>query len=483
MERALAPPVERFRWQLAPLFIAWIIRWIDWAHDGSGGEMIFPKLEIFCFVLSAFLCTAFAQPIHMDTTGPYKTLGLRDVFLPYPTPGSSRMMNLRLLYPCDRKEHPEKQHPHFINSRTFNYAFMKFGNKLSPAFSWLISHWALLQLPVWANGPLYPPQALPRPSVDHEGKAIKHKKVKTSTGKYPLVIFSHGLGGNKEMYSALCLELASHGYVVGVMEHMDGSALLVRTPDGKVYHHDYDYFIPEKNNEQEKYKEGRRQQCEHRLEDILALRTALKARILEEGPLSPGSGAQLTDFKGCIDFDRTAVIGHSFGGATAIAAAITQASSGREDSPFAPFRALVVYDPACAWMPLSIQNKLFQAAKSVPLVPPTLGLWSEDWFKWEWGMLPKYKEAVTSGAFAPGSAIYAIPGSGHFFATDIMLLLPVWMSRYFQFTRVNGEISMMQTRASTIAFLDLLVKNDYTHKAGEQEALQMALEKAMKIGP
>ena len=38
-------------------------------------------------------------------------------------------------------------------------------------------------------------------------------------GKWPLVLFSHGLGGCEEMYSQLCSFIASYGYIVVAVEH------------------------------------------------------------------------------------------------------------------------------------------------------------------------------------------------------------------------------------------------------------------------
>ncbi|XP_076349771.1 platelet-activating factor acetylhydrolase 2, cytoplasmic-like [Tachypleus tridentatus] len=48
----------------------------------------------------------------------------------------------------------------------------------------------------------------------------------TESHKFPVVVFSHGLGCFRSSYSTICLELASNGYIVAAVEHRDYSACL-----------------------------------------------------------------------------------------------------------------------------------------------------------------------------------------------------------------------------------------------------------------
>ena len=43
-------------------------------------------------------------------------------------------------------------------------------------------------------------------------------------GRWPVLVFSHGLGGSRNAYSHICGSLASHGIVVVAPDHRDGSA-------------------------------------------------------------------------------------------------------------------------------------------------------------------------------------------------------------------------------------------------------------------
>src|SRR5688500_16055432 len=91
-----------------------------------------------------------------------------------------------------------------------------------------------------SRSPDTPPGEEPPPldvSLDDVQFPVTHARrgvpVDTSTGLLPVVVFTPGFGGNRELGTALVEDLASHGYVVVTVGHTY-EAGQVEFPDGRV---------------------------------------------------------------------------------------------------------------------------------------------------------------------------------------------------------------------------------------------------------
>ncbi|KAF8812247.1 hypothetical protein BYT27DRAFT_7132610 [Phlegmacium glaucopus] len=78
----------------------------------------------------------------------------------------------------------------------------------------------LLKIPVYPNASLLSPSKANSSSKDLLG---------TVPAQWPLVIFSHGLGGTRTMYSQYCSRLAASGRVVIAIEHREGTGAMCMT--------------------------------------------------------------------------------------------------------------------------------------------------------------------------------------------------------------------------------------------------------------
>ncbi|XP_060773353.1 platelet-activating factor acetylhydrolase isoform X2 [Neoarius graeffei] len=217
----------------------------------------------------------------------------------------------RLYYPCQAPEGSDE--PHWIPCREYFNGLADF-MKMSRALSERIFNY------------LFGSYKIP---------AAWNASFKTD-GKYPVIIFSHGLGAFRTLYSAICVELASQGFIVAAVEHRDesGSATFYykEKSEGKQSSQaswetfrpvsdnlveEWMYYRPPKTGESEfllrnNQVKQRADECIKALDLLININSG---KHVENVLLSEFDWSKL---KNSMDLCRIAVMGHSFGGATVI---------------------------------------------------------------------------------------------------------------------------------------------------------------------
>ncbi|XP_021918157.1 platelet-activating factor acetylhydrolase-like isoform X2 [Zootermopsis nevadensis] len=151
--------------------------------------------------------------------------------------------------------------------------------------------------------------------------AVWNADVKQEGGKLPVVVFSHGLGATRFFYSSVCVELASHGFVVAAVEHRDKSAsasYYYKSEDGytdvtptwmkfKVIGLGPGHYAARKKQVTKRVQECRK---------VIDILEKLNSGIYIENVL--GRDFKLGQFKDRLNLTSLTMMGHSFGGATAL---------------------------------------------------------------------------------------------------------------------------------------------------------------------
>jgi len=121
--------------------------------------------------------------------------------------------------------------------------------------------------------------------------AILQVSIFPAKEKYPVVIFSHGFGMSRFLYSAICEELASRGYIVVGIDH-PYAAELVRFPDGREVY----------------------QNAQNIEDKLINLNAAISDVSFVIDNLETINAQEESTFYNKLDLTRIGIFGHSFGG-------------------------------------------------------------------------------------------------------------------------------------------------------------------------
>lgn len=333
------------------------------------------------------------------------------------------------------------------------------------------------------------PEDAAQPRTDPQSRSDEDRP------NFPVVVFSHGLGGSRTLASSICGGLASYGVVVVAMEHRDGSGArtFVNLPPGREAHRDLDdeevdkdpqhtrseekkerrkpsggpgksyykvdYLFPEgnakdttPNNPQGVDLELRGAQIEMRLaeiEEAYHVLTLINEGRGEEvrmfnlrkkgnvGSSSKGlDGINWGDWIGRLHLENVTMAGHSFGGATSVQVI-------RLADRFPWIGQGVLLD---AWGPAFPEDTEQRIRK------PILSIGSEAFMHWQENF--DRVEAICREGLDQGVLCWqmTIRGSTHLSQTDFAVLYPNWMALLVK-TLVNPRRALFLTITSILEFL------------------------------
>ncbi|XP_032911338.1 platelet-activating factor acetylhydrolase isoform X1 [Catharus ustulatus] len=269
--------------------------------------------------------------------------------------------------------------------------------------------------------------------------------------KYPLLVFSHGLGAFRTIYSAICIEMASQGFIVAAVEHRDESASATYYCKRRSVSESQEESTPNMEKEwiyYRKLKTGEEERClrhkqvqQRAQECIKALNLILKINSGEEVTNVLHSDFDWSSLEDSVDTSRIAVMGHSFGGATVIESLSKEMR----------FRCGIALD---VWM-LPVGDDIYQNSVQQPLL-----FINSEKFQWAENIL-KIKKLISNDA---NKKMITIKGSVHQSFPDFTFVSGGIIARFF---KLKGEIDPNEaidiSNHASLAFLQkhLSLKKDF----------------------
>jgi platelet-activating factor acetylhydrolase len=242
--------------------------------------------------------------------------------------------------------------------------------------------------------------------------------------RFPLVLFSHGLGGSMELYTQLCQQISSCGYIVVALEHEDGSACYA-APEGSKDDDDDGaattplfYTRPDDSPySRHKVTSFRQAFLQQRVEETTqVVEYILSAATAEDDKMDAHTRAVLQ----AADMSRgISLVGHSFGGATMVLAVQEYLSQHKKYERMQP-SSVSLLD---CWA-FSLPDRVLQ--QGIPSIP-TLSILSEAWLTNPETAQVKHLLESSDNV----TSLYA-PGSVHASVSDSSTWLPGFVLRKFR---------------------------------------------------
>ncbi|GJE98066.1 hypothetical protein PsYK624_142880 [Phanerochaete sordida] len=333
-----------------------------------------------------------------------------------------------LFYPCEHTEKPKPVVWFPKLSQTID-GFLKMAKRTPNVWYRMVAYPTAAAaihgttFPAAKEAPLKTPPSEPVPGSLHYD------------GKWPLMLFSHGVGCSRLMYSSFCGEMASRGFVVAVLEHRDGTSpsSTIVAQDGTKTIVDWvqwsDLYWPDLPHQPTDDTTLRHEQIKCRVAELEYVVEVMK-KLSATGE-RPTEGCKIPDlnyemFK-AVDTTSPVMAGHSLGGSAALAAS----SAGSID-----FRAVVAFDPAVQRL----------APWKSPLPDPLLVVNSE-----EFTVGREY--AIFSDQMAHTVTrelqVYSIGGATHPSFSDVFLILPSAINKLTGLACPASSVIAKAVRATT----------------------------------
>ncbi|KAF3002660.1 hypothetical protein E8E13_009544 [Curvularia kusanoi] len=415
-------------------------------------------------------------------TGPHK-VGSIDVEIPVSElenpsddapPADIPTVAFRVFYPC--RQDSEQKAAKWIPSpqREYIAAYARFlgaNSALASAFSLFPQLLQFTSIPVHTNADILEPT--------------------TTSKRWPVMLFSHGLGGSRNAYSHICGSLASHGIVVVAPDHRDGSSPIsfVHASNSTKPVARIDYKRIDHKPSPDVYA-ARDEQLRIRLWEMglvhsALLKVDLRERLTNVAPdaaKTSGGKDMLTMFAHLLSVHEPGSIsfaGHSFGAATTLQL-VKSVFYNNNNNPSAPSNYKPLFTPRESstlksqitpttpvtlldlWT-LPIQSPSTAWLRSQPLpsytsTSPTSGgrnvlaILSEGFFKWSTNLNETLRLLAApnpSPAGAPkqqGAHIFYPLQSAHLSQSDFGILFP-WATMKFFGVKEPERVLRLNTRA------------------------------------